>query len=63
MEATGNLLGNKIGDKITGTSKTVPSKTEDLEFQKSIKIPQRKININKKSNKLHWPELSSKSNL
>ena len=46
VEATDDLIGNKIEDEITGTAaestpETVPSKTGDTEFdaKKSIEIP------------------------
>ena len=38
-EETGCLICNKIANKIIETSITFQSKTEDVEFEKAIKIP------------------------
>ena len=38
-EETGCLICNKIANKIIETSRTFPSKTKDVEFEKAIKIP------------------------
>ena len=52
-EANGDLTGNKIAVKIAGNSKTVPSKTEDVWFEKSIEVSGEKyISSGKKTN--YW---------
>ena len=47
-EATGNLIGNKIGYKII-SAPTLPSKTGNVEFEK--KKQRKNENENRKSNR------------
>ena len=52
-EATGDLIGNKIADKITSVSKKVPPKELHSQHEDEIEIPkERYIYLQKKDNKL-----------
>ena len=51
-EATDNSIGNKNADKIKGSSRTVPNKTELANFRKSVEIPREKCISPNKDNRL-----------
>ena len=53
-EATGDLIGNKIADKITSVSKKSPteSRSKNNDANSEIEVPKKDTYLQKKGNKL-----------
>ena len=47
-EATGDLTGNKIADKITNSSKKFLSRSQNDDANSEIKEPKKKIHISRR---------------
>ena len=47
-EATGDLTGNKIADKITNSSKKYLSRSQNDDANSEIKEPKKKIHISRR---------------
>ena len=51
-EATGDLIGNKIPDKITSASKKSPTRSQNDNTNNEIEAPKKDTYLQKKDNKL-----------